>query len=90
MFPQTDKVPHMGWNNFSSLQGDIFKGVTVKEDVYYVHSYYSKLSACTSAICDYIMPFSSAMSRDNFHAVQFHPEKSALVGERILSNFLEL
>jgi glutamine amidotransferase len=90
MFPQTDKVPHMGWNNFSSLQGDIFKGVAVKEDVYYVHSYYSTLSDCTSAICDYIVPFSSAMRRDNFHAVQFHPEKSALVGERILSNFLEL
>jgi glutamine amidotransferase len=89
MFPKTDKVPHMGWNNFSSLQGDIFKGVTVKDDVYYVHSYYSTLSACTSAICDYILPFSSAMIRDNFYAVQFHPEKSALVGERILSNFLE-
>jgi len=90
MFPKTDKVPHMGWNNFSSLQGDIFKGVALKDDVYYVHSYYSTLSACTSAVCDYILPFSSAMIRDNFYAVQFHPEKSALVGERILGNFLEL
>ena len=90
MFPKTDKVPHMGWNNFSSLKGDIFKGVALKDDVYYVHSYYSTLSACTSAVCDYILPFSSAMIRDNFYAVQFHPEKSALVGERILGNFLAL
>ena len=90
MFPLTDKVPHMGWNNFSSLHGDLFKGVSVKDDVYYVHSYYSTISPCTAAICDYILPFSSAMRKDNFYAVQFHPEKSAVVGERILKNFLEL
>jgi glutamine amidotransferase len=90
MFPESDKVPHMGWNNFSSLQGDIFKGVSGIDDVYYVHSYYAALSSCTTAVCNYILPFSSAMKKDNFYALQFHPEKSALVGERILNNFLGL
>jgi len=90
LFPKTDKVPHMGWNNFISVWGDIFKGVSRKDDVYYVHSYYAGISSCSTAICDYILPFSAAMKKDNFYAVQFHPEKSALVGEKILKNFLEL
>jgi glutamine amidotransferase len=90
MFPKSDKVPHMGWNNFTSLRGDIFTGVSENDDVYYVHSYYSVISRCTAAVCDYIVPFSAAMRKDNFYAVQFHPEKSALPGERILKNFLEL
>ncbi len=89
-FPRSDKVPHMGWNNFISVWGDIFTGVSRKDDLYYVHSYYAGISSCTTAICDYILPFSAAMKKDNFHAVQFHPEKSAFVGETILKNFLEL
>ena len=90
IFPRSDKVPHMGWNNFISVWGDIFIGVSRKDDLYYVHSYYAGISSCTTAICDYILPFSAAMKKDNFYAVQFHPEKSALPGERILKNFLEL
>jgi len=89
-FPPFDKVPHMGWNNFSALKGDLFKGIKAEEDVYYVHSYYAEISSYTSAICDYVLPFSAAMHRDNFYAVQFHPEKSADTGIRILKNFLEL
>ena len=89
-FPQSDKVPHMGWNNFTSVKGDLFKGIDLTDDVYYVHSYYAELSPFTMAICDYILPFSASMQRDNFYATQFHPEKSASVGERILKNFLEL
>jgi imidazole glycerol-phosphate synthase subunit HisH len=89
-FPPFDKVPHMGWNNFSALKGDLFKGVGFEDDVYYVHSYYAEISYCTSAICDYVLPFSAAMHKDNFYAVQFHPEKSADTGIRILKNFLEL
>lgn len=89
-FPPFDKVPHMGWNNFSALKGTLFKGVTADEDVYYVHSYYGEISDYTLAICDYVLPFSAAMHRDNFYAVQFHPEKSAETGARILKNFLEL
>jgi imidazole glycerol-phosphate synthase subunit HisH len=90
LFPQTDKVPHMGWNDFLSLKGEFFKGVSIKDDVYYVHSYYPEICSCTIATCDYILPFSAAMKKDNFYATQFHPEKSAAVGERILKNFLEL
>jgi len=90
LFPQVDKVPHMGWDNFFALRGELFKGVSPDEDVYYVHSYYPEISSCTIATCEYILPFSAAMKRDNFYATQFHPEKSAAVGERILKNFLEI
>lgn len=90
LFPMVDKVPHMGWNNFFSLKGDLFKGVSASDNVYYVHSYYPEISSCTTAVCDYILPFSAGMKKDNFYATQFHPEKSATVGERILKNFLEL
>lgn len=90
LFPRIDKVPHMGWNNFFSVNGEIFKGISVNDDVYYVHSYYAEISNCTIASCDYILPFSAAMKKDNFYATQFHPEKSARVGEQILNNFLNL
>jgi glutamine amidotransferase len=90
LFPPVDKIPHMGWNNFLTMRGDLFRGVSADEDVYYVHSYYAEISSCTSATCDYILPFSASMTRDNFYATQFHPEKSAGVGEKILRNFLEL
>lgn len=90
LFPPVDKIPHIGWNSFLTLKGPLFKGVSPDDDVYYVHSYYAEISSRTSATCDYILPFSAAMNRDNFYATQFHPEKSAEVGERILKNFLEL
>ncbi len=88
-FPQVDTVPHMGWNNFFSQKGVLFKGISNDDNVYYVHSYYPEISSCTTAVCDYILPFSAAMQKDNFFATQFHPEKSAGTGERILKNFLE-
>jgi glutamine amidotransferase len=90
LFPPVDKIPHMGWNNFLTMRGNLFKGISPDDDVYYVHSYYAEISSCTSATCDYILPFSAAMNLDNFYATQFHPEKSAEIGERILRNFLEL
>ena len=90
LFPPVDKIPHMGWNNFLTLRGDLFKNISPDDDVYYVHSYYAEISSSTSATCDYILPFSASMTRDNFYATQFHPEKSAAVGEKILRNFLEL
>ena len=90
LFPPVDKIPHMGWNNFLSLRGELFKGVTLEDDVYYVHSYYAEISSFTSATSDYIIPFSASMKFDNFYATQFHPEKSAGVGEKILQNFLNL
>jgi len=90
LFPPVDKIPHMGWNNFLSMKGILYKGITIRDDVYYVHSYYPEICASTSATCDYIMPFSASLQKDNFYATQFHPEKSAGVGEKILQNFLEL
>jgi imidazole glycerol-phosphate synthase subunit HisH len=90
LFPPVDKIPHMGWNNFFTMRGDLFKGIKPDDDVYYVHSYYSEISASTTATCDYILPFSAAMQIRNFYATQFHPEKSAGIGEKILQNFLEL
>jgi len=90
LFPRQGIVPHMGWNNFSSAKDDLFKGISVKDDVYYVHSFYAELSSCTTAVCEYILPFSAAMQKGNFYATQFHPEKSAKTGEQILKNFLEL
>ena len=80
----------MGWNNFLIIEGDLFKGISADDDVYYVHSYYAEISGFTTATCDYILPFSAAMKKDNFYATQFHPEKSADTGEKILKNFLEL
>jgi imidazole glycerol-phosphate synthase subunit HisH len=90
MFPRVDKVPHMGWNNFTTVKGALFNNIRIEEDVYYVHSYYAEISLQTIAVCNYILPFSAAMQSGNFYATQFHPEKSAAVGERILKNFLEL
>jgi len=90
LFPPVDKIPHMGWNNFLTMRGDLFNGIEPDDDVYYVHSYYAEISSCTSATCDYILPFSASMNRENFYATQFHPEKSADIGEKILQNFLEL
>jgi len=90
MFPLTDKVPHMGWNNLSSVKGELFKGFPLTGNVYFVHSYYAEVSIDTSAVCEYILPFSAAMQKDNFYATQFHPEKSASEGEIILRNFLGL
>lgn len=90
LFPPLEKVPHMGWNSFTSLKGNLFKGVNENDNVYYVHSYYAKKCDDTIATCDYIKPFSAALQKNNFYATQFHPEKSAKIGEQILKNFLQL
>jgi len=90
IFPPVDKIPHMGWNNCLTLKGELFKGLTVDDDLYFVHSYYAEISSHTSATCDYIVPFSAAMQKNNFFATQFHPEKSAGKGEILLKNFLKL
>lgn len=90
-FPAGARVPHMGWNDFVSLNDDpLLKGVNLTDDVYYVHSYYAAVNQYTTAVCDYGLPFSAAMRKDNFFATQFHPEKSAATGALILENFLAL
>ncbi|MHB1921458.1 MAG: imidazole glycerol phosphate synthase subunit HisH [Chitinophagaceae bacterium] len=84
------KIPQTGWNNIYSLSSPLFKGVVEMEYVYFVHSYFADLGNHTIAQTDYIQPYSSALQRDNFYGVQFHVEKSAEVGQQILSNFLQL
>lgn len=89
-FPPLDIVPHTGWNSLQlKTKSDLLHGISEQDDVYFVHSYYSEVSENTIATCAYILPFSAAMQKDNFYATQFHPEKSADVGERILLNFLK-
>lgn len=88
--PPTDKVPHMGWDNFRWLSGELFEGVKTENDVYYVHSYCTGINKYSTAEAFYIIPFSAAMRKDNFWSTQFHPEKSAGIGERIMKNFLNL
>lgn len=85
-----DKVPHMGWNTIGDLRGDLFKGFTKEEFVYFVHSFYVPTNEFTVATTDYILPFSASLQKDNYYATQFHPEKSGKVGERILENFIKL
>ncbi len=84
------KVPHMGWNTISQLNSELYSGISDEDDFYFVHSYYAEISNQTSAICEYVVPFSASMQKDNFYATQFHPEKSSYVGEQLLLNFLNL
>jgi glutamine amidotransferase len=84
------KVPHMGWNNIHSLESRLFSGDLENQYTYFVHSYYAVAGSETIALCDYKVPFSAALHRDNFYATQFHPEKSGRPGSLILKNFLEL
>ncbi len=84
------RVPHVGWNQVASLKTSLFKQIEEGSNLYYVHSYYVPACDKTIAVSDYIRPYSAALRQDNFFAVQFHPEKSGAVGDRILRNFLEL
>ncbi len=83
------KVPHMGWNSVYDFKSPLFEGINKGDYVYFVHSYYANIGDDTMAICDYIHPFSAALHKNNFYATQFHPEKSGLVGSKILQNFIE-
>jgi imidazole glycerol-phosphate synthase subunit HisH len=84
------KVPHIGWNQITALKKPLFKGVNEKEYVYLVHSFYAPVCEETISKCEYGVAYSSALQKDNFFGVQFHPEKSSEAGEKILKNFLSL
>jgi glutamine amidotransferase len=84
------KVPQMGWNTIYDLRGPLFKGLSEEAYCYFVHSFYAAFGEHTIATTNYILPYSAALHRGNFYGVQFHPEKSALAGEQIIRNFLEL
>ena len=89
-FSNTVKVPQMGWNVIKDLKSDLFTGIKENEFMYLVHSFYAE--SCDEAIAttDYEIEYASALQKDNFYGVQFHPEKSSIAGEQILKNFLEL
>lgn len=85
-----EKVPQMGWNSIHNLKTRLFDGVDEGSFIYNVHSFYVPESPYTIASCEYILPYSAALNKDNFYSTQFHPEKSGSVGEQILKNFLKL
>jgi glutamine amidotransferase len=84
------KVPHMGWNTIHQLKGPLFQKVPENSYVYFVHSFYADQNTHTCAQASYGVPISAALEKDNFFAVQFHPEKSGDVGRQILNNFLKI
>ena len=83
------KVPQIGWNSIYNLKTDLFNQVDEKSYCYFVHGYYAAKGEHTIATTDYVQPYSSALQKNNFYGVQFHPEKSAAAGEQILKNFLQ-
>ncbi|BAV08154.1 imidazole glycerol phosphate synthase subunit hisH [Filimonas lacunae] len=83
------KVPQIGWNNIYDLQTPLFDQVPEDSYCYFVHGYYAALGEHTIATTNYIQPYSSGLHKNNFFGVQYHPEKSANVGEQILKNFIE-
>lgn len=86
----TDKIPQVGWNTISDYSSGLFKGLPELSYCYFVHGYYAALGPDTIATTNYILPYSAALHKNNFYGVQFHPEKSAAIGEKILQNFLDI
>ncbi len=84
------KVPQMGWNDIHNLKTQLFNNIEDKSYTYFIHSYYVPKCDATIAETDYIIPYTSALNKDNFYATQFHPEKSGKIGEQIIRNFLAL
>jgi len=89
-FSDTLKVPQMGWNTITGLQTDLFRDISENEFMYLVHSYYVPICDETIATTYYGEQYSTALQKDNFYGVQFHPEKSSIVGEKLLQNFLAI
>jgi len=82
------KIPQIGWNNITQLKTNLFQGVPEDAYMYFVHGYYVEACENTIATTNYISGYSSALHKNNFYAVQFHPEKSGEVGQKILENFI--
>jgi len=84
-------VPHMGWNQLNRLKDDpILEGIGASDYVYFVHSYAAPVSAATLATTDYGVAVSAVVRKGNFWGAQFHPERSAATGAKLLSNFLRI
>lgn len=84
------KIPQMGWNTIFNLNSVLMKDIPEESYCYFVHSYYVPLYAGAIATTNYVQPYASAIQQNNFYGIQFHAEKSALVGEKILKNFIAL
>ena len=85
------KIPHVGWNSIVKRgETPLMKGLKEEEFVYFVHSFYAPVNVYTTAVCEYVQPFSAMLQKDNFYAAQFHAEISGKAGEQILKNFLAL
>ena len=89
-FRDVEKVPHMGWNTVRKLKTTLFQGINPGEWMYFVHSYYVPVTDYCIATCDYQRSFAAAICKNNFYGCQFHPEKSAGAGEKIIKNFLDI
>ncbi len=89
-FNHSMKVPHMGWNDVFNNRSQIMHGISERSYLYFVHSYYVEECDHTISTCNYGVDFSAAVQKDNYYAIQPHPEKSADVGHQILLNFLDL
>lgn len=90
LFPNSDIVPHMGWNNVSEMKGKLLENISETDNFYFVHSYYAEVGEHTTSVCDYITNFSATLEKNNFYAAQFHPEKSGDAGFKLLENFLKI
>ena len=83
-----NKIPQIGWNNIKNLKTNLFKGINENEFMYFVHTYFVPKSTYTISESSYALTYSSAINKDNFYGTQFHPEKSGLIGEKIIKNFI--
>jgi len=85
------RVPHMGWNTTTVVSADpLLTGLSEHPWFYFVHSYCAPIGASTLASCQHGERFAAIVRKDNFYGVQFHPERSARSGARLLANFLEI
>ena len=83
-------VPHMGWNNLNpKCANPVIQDIAATDNVYFVHSYYAPINEATVASCDYGAEFTAVAAHKNFYGMQFHPEKSGVVGAKLLANFFE-
>lgn len=90
-FPETGlKIPQIGWNNIYRLSSDLFDEIKENDYMYFVHGYYVEKCNESIAMANYGLEYSAAIRKDNFFAVQFHPEKSGISGQKILENFLNI
>jgi glutamine amidotransferase len=84
-------IPEMGWNRIEfDSESELTRGVANGAHAYFVHSYAAPVGPYTRAWTDYGRPFSSIVAQANFFGTQFHPERSSIVGARILDNFLRI